>query len=71
MGSCGGILTAVLQVSLSHHHYSGPHTESLFGGLEHVSVGAFGLCDRILQSCLASSLQKELGPGGNDLPSLR
>ncbi len=45
LGSCGGILTGVLQVSPSDHHYSGLETESLWGGLEPVSVVAFGLCD--------------------------
>ncbi len=43
--SGGGVLTGILQVSLSNHCYSGLDTESLFGGLELVIVVAFGLCD--------------------------
>ena len=43
LGSCGGILTGVLQASLSNHHYSGLSAESLFGFLRLVSVAAFWL----------------------------
>jgi len=61
LGLCGSILIGDLQVSLSNHHYSGLLTESLFGGLILVSVVAFRMCDWLLQSCLASSLQKKFG----------